>query len=53
MNDSKMKTSIAVSLGSMPLKAGVTVGAALIALNLVEHPIPVFRKDQIKLNNWK
>jgi uncharacterized protein len=49
MNDSKMKTSIAVSLGSMPLKAGVTVGAALITLNLVEHPIPVFKKRSNKI----
>jgi uncharacterized protein len=49
LNDSKMKGGITVSLSSMPLKAGVTVGAALIALNIAEHPIPVFQKRSNKI----
>ncbi|MBN2403096.1 MAG: hypothetical protein JXN64_11940 [Spirochaetes bacterium] len=49
LKDSKMKTGITVSLGSMPLKTGVTVGAALIALNVAEHPIPVFKKRSNKI----
>jgi uncharacterized protein len=49
MNDVKMKNGITVSLSSMPLKAGITVGAALLALSMVEHPIPVFQKRSNKI----
>ena len=49
LKDVTMKNSITVSLSSMPLKTGVTVGAALIALNLAEHPIPVFKKRSNKI----
>jgi uncharacterized protein len=49
MNDVKMKNGITVSLSAMPLKAGVTVAAALIALSMIEHPIPVFQKRSNKI----
>ncbi len=49
MKDLKMKNGITVSLSSMPLKAGVTVAAALLTLGMVEHPIPVFQKRSNKI----
>ncbi|MFH0977346.1 MAG: hypothetical protein V1874_16320 [Spirochaetota bacterium] len=49
LSDAKMKNGVTVSLNGMPLKAGVTVAGALIALKIAEHPIPVFKKRSNKI----
>ena len=44
MSDQNMANAVRISIQNMPMKAGVTASALLIALNKAENPIPVFRK---------
>jgi hypothetical protein len=38
--DATMKGAIIISINNMSLKQGVTIGAVMVALNSIEHPIP-------------
>jgi len=50
LKDSQMKSSINLSLNTMSLSAGVTIGAVMIALRNAENPIPFYkaRSNNIK-----